>query len=135
MEPTGRRNRSTTPYDQLGGAEAVRALVTRFYDLVETMPEAEPLRIMHLRGHGLAHARQEQFAFMSGFLGGPHLYAEQHGHANVRQMHAHLVIDAEARDAWLACMLAALNELDVDGDLKSTLMLNFTRVATMLQNA
>ena len=62
-----------TPYDRIGGADGVRQLVKAFYDLVETEPEGAPLRVMHNQGNGLAHAREAQFMFLSGFLGGPQL--------------------------------------------------------------
>ena len=44
-----------TPYEQLGGADAVRALVDRFYDLMELEPRYADLRRTH--GPDLAHAR------------------------------------------------------------------------------
>lgn len=118
-----------SPYLQIGGAAAVEALVNRFYDLVEREPDAEPLRALHARGHGLAHARQAQFLFMTGFLGGPHLYREQNGHADVLQMHAHLPVDAAARDAWLSCMRKALAAERVEEELAERLMTSFTRIA------
>ena len=45
-------------------------LVETFYDLVETLPEGSNLRRLHGRGHGIDHARVEQFNFLSGFMGG-----------------------------------------------------------------
>lgn len=118
-----------SPYDQIGGAPAVEALVNRFYDLVESEPEAAPLRALHALGHGLAHAREAQFLFLSGFLGGPHLYREQNGHADVLQMHAHLAIDAPARDAWLACMQRAMQMEGLPAGVAERLMASFTRIA------
>ena len=35
-----------TPYDRLGGEPAVRALVDRFYDLIDALPEARTIRAM-----------------------------------------------------------------------------------------
>ncbi len=128
------RTSKQPPYQRLGGADGVRQLVECFYDLVETEAVAEPLRLMHLRGHGIAHSRIAQFEFMSGFLGGPRLYFENNRHADVRQMHAHLAIDAQARDAWIGCMKLALDQCRVEPDLADTLMGSFTRVAHMLQN-
>ena len=71
-------------YERVGGEEGVRRLVETFYDVVEYEPEGEALAILHLRGHGVAHSRIEQFNFLSGFFGGPHLYVEKYGHSNVR---------------------------------------------------
>jgi hemoglobin len=121
-------------YDQLGGEPALRTLVGTFYDIVEFEPEGRVLHVLHLRGHGVAHSRIEQLAFLSGFLGGPGLYVQKYGHSDVRQMHEHVEIDAEARDAWLACMSMAIDRVGLSADLKARLMTPFTRVATMLVN-
>ena len=123
-----------SPYLRLGGAPAVRALVETFYDLVEHEPVAEPLRQMHLRGHGIAHAREAQFLFLSQFFGGPRLFLEANRHANVREMHAHLAIDAAARDAWLVCMERALTDTATEPALAAELMTSFRRVAGLLTN-
>lgn len=118
-----------SPYQQIGGAPAVEALVNRFYDLVEFEPDAAPLRVLHASGHGFSHARQAQFLFLTGFLGGPHLYHEQNGHADVLQMHAHLNIQAPARDAWLSCMRKAMQLEGLPEDVANRLMVSFTRIA------
>lgn len=121
-----------TPYERIGGEAGVRELVRVFYDLVEAEPEGAPLRAMHAQGKGLDHAREAQFLFLSGFLGGPQLYAERFHHANVRQMHGHLAIgDAEAA-SWLACMEKAL-ERTAAGETRQLLMQAFTRVVNALQ--
>ena len=38
-----------TPYELLGGDVGVRRLVDRFYDLVDTAPEAATIRTLHAR--------------------------------------------------------------------------------------
>ena len=121
-----------SPYQRLGGEAGVRLLVNTFYDLVESRPEGQPLRVMHNEGSGLAHVRETQFMFLSGFLGGPQLYVEQFHHANVRQMHAHLAIGEAEAQSWLACMDMALQEV-ADEDTHRLLMTHFTRVANALK--
>ncbi len=121
-------------YDAAGGEEGVHRLVETFYDIVEQEPEGRPLHVLHMRGHGVAHSRIEQFNFLSGFFGGPGLYAERHGHANVRQMHAHVEINPEARDAWLTCMSMAIDRVGLPAETKAQMMAPFTRVAGMLVN-
>lgn len=122
-----------TPYERIGGEAGVRRLVESFYDLVETEPEGEPLRVMHNEGNGLAHARQAQFMFLSGFLGGPQLYVEQFRHSNVKQMHEHLAIgEVEAR-SWLSCMEKALART-TDEETAAVIMKTFARVAQALKN-
>ncbi|WP_409563165.1 group II truncated hemoglobin [Hyphomicrobium sp. MC8b] len=132
-DATSKRTLSSL-YDRIGGEGATRALVEAFYDIVETEPRAEILNILHLRGHGVAHSRIEQFRFLSGFLGGPRLYVERYGHSDVRKMHEHVEISAEARDTWLECMNMAIDKVGISSDAKSELMRHFTRVANMLVN-
>lgn len=128
-------NTNTSLFALMGGEEAVKRLVETFYDIVEYEPAGVALNILHLRGHGVAHSRLEQFNFLSGFLGGPKLYADKHGHSNVRKMHEHVVINAEARDAWLNCMQMAMDRMDITPDRKETIMTHFRVVAKQLQNA
>lgn len=120
-------------YDRVGGEDGVRRLVKIFYDIVETEPEGAPLRIMHNEGNGLAHAREAQFMFLSGFLGGPQLYVEQFRHSNVRKIHEHLLVGAVEAHSWLICMEKAL-EKTADEDTRRLLMQTFTRVAQALKN-
>jgi hemoglobin len=121
-------------YDLAGGEDGVRRLVETFYDIVETAPEGEPLHILHLRGHGVAHSRIEQFNFLSGFFGGPRLYLEKHGHSSVRTMHAHVEINPEARDAWITCMSMAIDKAGLPPETKAQMMEPFRRVAQLLVN-
>lgn len=131
-----RRDRDGSPllYDRVGGEEGIRKLVETFYDIIEFEPEGRVLHVLHMRGHGVAHSRIEQLNFLSGFLGGPRLYVEKYGHSDVRDMHLHVEIDAEARDAWLNCMSIAIDRVGLPADVKRDLMTNFTRVAFMLKN-
>lgn len=121
-------------YDRVGGEEGLRSLIETFYDIIEFEPEGRELHLLHLRGHGVAHSRIEQFNFLSGFLGGPRLYIEKYGHSNVREMHEHVEIDASARDQWLQCMSIAIDRVGLPTSVKEDLMANFTRVAFMLKN-
>ena len=85
----------------MGGEEALRQLITRFYDLMESLPEAQRIHRLHFRGHGLEHTRIAQMEFMSGFLGGRAYYRERHGHMDLRDIHAHIPIRAEDAEIWL----------------------------------
>ena len=123
-----------TPYQKIGGEDGVRRLVNMFYDIVETDPDGAPLVAMHNKGNGLAHARAAQFEFLSGFLGGPQLYVEHHGHSNVRKMHEHLEVRMIERDSWVSCMVKALDAQDLDAATRKMLMAHFARIADMLVN-
>jgi hemoglobin len=121
------------PYQMIGGEAGVEQLVKSFYDIVEKDPAGASLLAMHNHGHGLAHAREAQFEFLSGFLGGPKLYQERHRHSNVRLMHAHLSIGRAELDSWLICMEKALTAVNADPDTQHLLMSHFSRVAEALR--
>jgi hemoglobin len=125
---------SSSLYDLVGGEAGVLNLVKVFYDIVETEPFGHKLFLLHLRGNGLAHSRVEQFNFLSGFLGGPKLYVEKHGHSNVRTMHEHVEIDVESKDIWLNCMSMAIDKVGLEEATKNKLMRNFTAAAERLVN-
>ena len=55
-------------YNQIGGAENLRSLVNRFYDLMEASPEALHIRALHPAS--LDQSRLKLFMFLSGWSGG-----------------------------------------------------------------
>ena len=120
--------------DDIGGEQKLRDLVELFYDLVETLPEGSNLRRLHARGHGVAHARVEQFNFLSGFMGGRAYYQEKHGHMDVKLMHAHVPIRRADAENWLICMRTALAEEAHVGSHIDKLNAAFERVAMVLIN-
>ena len=120
--------------DQLGGEPALRVLVNHFYDLIETDPRGENLMRLHFRGHGLAHVREEQFAFLSGFLGGRRYYEEKYGNMEVRLMHAHVPIAPADAESWLALMDQAIADMGHSGAHVDKMRLAFRRVALILVN-
>ncbi len=121
-----------TPYDLLGGAEGVRKLVDRFYDLMDNLPEAWEVRRLH--GENLDHARDKLFKFLSGWLGGPPLYVQEYGHPMLRRRHLPFPIGTRERDQWLLCMGQALDELGIDGPLRAHLDQAFFRTADHMRN-
>ena len=131
MQQAVKTNRQSI-YDQVGGAEGVEQLVNTFCDILETTEAGKPVYLLHLRGHGMAHARMEQFNFFSGMFGGPKLYAEKWGHSNVRQIHEHVEIGEAESQAWLTCMAMTLDKLSYPAQLKQILMQSFTDMASVL---
>ncbi|MDX9836488.1 MAG: hypothetical protein RBT39_02865 [Azoarcus sp.] len=75
-----------TPCEALGGAPALQRLVTRFYALMDTLPEAFAVRQFH--PESLAGSAQTLFEFVSGWFGGPSLYITKKGHPRLRMRHA-----------------------------------------------
>ena len=124
-----------TIFDRIGGEAKVMELVNRFYDLLESLPQGTEIADMHRKGHGLAHVRPAQFDFLCGFFGGRRYYAEQHGHMNLREIHAHLEIRRLDAENWLAVMDMALTDTTVEEPMKAQIMATFRRAALMLVNA
>lgn len=121
-----------TAYALLGGAEAVQALVTRFYDLMDLEPAYRHLRGLH--GSTLDGAREKLFLFLSGWLGGPDLYVERHGHPRLRARHLPFPIGTRERDDWLACMRQAMDELNVAPALRARMEQAFVKTADWMRN-
>jgi len=128
----GARRTEDTPYAQLGGDQAVRALVDRFYDLMALESDYARLRAVH--GHDLARARERLYWFLSGWLGGPSLYVQRLGHPRLRARHMPFAIGSVERDQWLACMNQAMVEQGVPESLRSKLAAAFFQTADWMRN-
>ena len=66
-----------TPFEWIGGEANVKALVERFYDLMDLDESYSALRAAH--PGPLDNARQKTFWFLCGWLGGPQYYTEKFG--------------------------------------------------------
>jgi hemoglobin len=119
-------------YELLGGEAGVRKLVDRFYDLMESSPEAARVRAIH--PPDLTNSRDKLFMFLSGWSGGPALYVQKFGHPRLRQRHMPFPIGREERDEWLWCMDKALREGKFDGELIDYLKGRFIEIANSMQN-
>ncbi len=129
MEPP---TKPSTPFDWIGGEPRVRALVDRFYDLMDIEPGYRELRAAH--GSLLDDARDKLFWFLCGWLGGPSYYEERFGHPRLRMRHMPFAIGILERDQWLACMDQAMGETGVPEDLRARLRESFFRTADWMRN-
>ena len=123
---------ATSPYQALGGEPAVRHLVDRFYDLMDLEPQYAGVRALH--PGSLDASRDKLHWFLSGWLGGPNLYAERIGHPMLRARHLPYAIGVAERDQWLACMLQAMHEQGVDETLAQRLAESFFGTADWMRN-
>jgi len=121
-----------TPYEWIGGEQKVRALVERFYDLMDLETGYAALRAAH--GSTLEQARQRLFWFLSGWLGGPQHYTDRFGHPRLRMRHMPFSIGIQERDQWLACMDQAMGEVGVDEQLRARLRDSFFQTADWMRN-
>ena len=122
-----------TPYEALGGAAGRRRLTDAFYDRMDRDPAFEALRLMHAAD--LGPMRERLADWMSGWTGGPAVYAQNHpGRPCIVSAHAPFRIDAAVADQWLACMRAALDAVSVSAQWRGPLDDAFARMCTGLQN-
>jgi hemoglobin len=121
-----------TPYEWIGGEEKVKAMVERFYDLMDLEPAYADLRAVH--GSDLSKARQHLFWFLCGWLGGPQHYTDRFGHPRLRMRHMPFSIGLKERDQWLACMDQAMAETGVPEDLRARLRDSFFQTADWMRN-
>ena len=122
---------TVAPYDLIGGDQAVRMMVDRFYDLMDEKEEVQALRKMHAKS--LRVSREKLYLFLSGWMGGPQLYVEKYGHPMLRRRHLPFAIDTSQRDQWLLCMNQTLDE-QVEEPLRQQLKNSFAKVADHMIN-
>ncbi len=108
-----------TPFARLGGEPGVRALVDRFYDLMDLEPAYAGIRRLH--PSTLEGSRDKLFWFLCGWLGGPSHYVDRFGHPRLRARHLPYAIGIAERDQWMACMIEALREEAVEASLAKRL--------------
>lgn len=119
-------------YELLGGEQGVRSLVNRFYDLMDSAPEAQNIRGLHAKS--LNQSREKLFLFLSGWSGGPQLYIQRFGHPRLRMRHMPFSIGTVERDEWLWCMNKALDESGLDPHVVEYLKNHFAQAADFLRN-
>jgi hemoglobin len=121
-----------THYDLIGGEEAVRKLVHRFYKIMDEAPEAWEVRKLH--PEDLQGSEDKLFKFLSGWLGGPQLFVQEFGHPMLRRRHLPFAIGERERDQWMFCMKQALAEMELDPLLNDQLVASLYKVADHMRN-
>jgi hemoglobin len=119
-------------YLRLGGEQAIHALVDRFYELMDQLPEAWTVRCMH--PESLVGSADSLFKFLSGWFGGPPLYINERGHPRLRMRHAPYAIGFVERDEWMLCMRQALAEQVRDPALHASVLRTFADMADHMIN-
>ena len=130
--PASQDPQAASAYDWVGGEAAVRALVDRFYDLMDLEPVYAELRTLHPTT--LEGSRDKLFWFLCGWLGGPNHYIDRFGHPMLRARHLPFAIGIKERDQWLACMDQAMHEVKLDPALITRLREAFFGTADWMRN-
>jgi hemoglobin len=125
-----------TFFELLGGNEQgmtmVRAIVERFYDIMDSDPRASDIRAMHAAD--LTEAREKLFMFLTGWTGGPQLYIDRYGHPFLRAKHMPFAVDESARDQWMYCMIKAMHEVGIEEPVLTKLAEALYGVADFMRN-
>lgn len=122
----------TTAFVRIGGQPAIDALVDAFYRRMDTLPEAKTIRDMH--AGDLGSVAEVLKRYLGEWMGGPKLYSEERGHPRLRMRHMRFAIGPAERDAWMACMTGALEEVVDDADLRVQLAQSFYKLADWVRN-
>ena len=125
-------NPTPTPYQRIGGEAGVRALVQRFYVLMDTLPEAYGIRKLH--ASDLSGAEEKLFMYLTGWLGGPQLYVEKYGHPMLRARHLPFPIGIDEAAQWMLCMREAMKDCVADDALRASLDKALTDLALHMRN-
>ncbi len=99
---------------------------------MDSAPEATNVRALHATS--LKASREKLYMFMTGWLGGPQLYVEKHGHPRLRQRHFPFEIASRERDEWLWCMDRAMDEQPMPAELHVMLKEKLHALADHMRN-
>ena len=102
----------TTPYEDIG-AEKLSELLHAFYARVAKHPLLIPIF-----PEDLTETIRKQIQFQTQYLGGPNLYTEEHGHPMMRARHIPFKITPDRAQAWLECMIGAMDEVGLEGKFR-----------------
>ena len=121
-------------YDEVGGAETFRTIVSTFYQLVR---DDEILRPLY-PDDDLDGAEERLRMFLEQYWGGPRTYSDQRGHPRLRMRHAPFRVGPFERDAWLRCMHTAVAQIDsqtLDDAHRRALLEYFQMAAESMMNS
>lgn len=121
-----------TPFERLGGEAAIRRIVERFYDVMETDPAAAKIRAMHAAD--LSVMRSKLADWMIGALGGPPLYAQRPDRGCMGSVHKAYPIGEADVEEWMYCLRKAWAVENVDPALRELLDAPFKDMAMMLRS-
>jgi len=107
-------------YTMAGGLSGITKLVNEFYNNMDVFSRSKKIRRMH--ANNLSESRKKLAYFLSGWLGGPKLYAESYGSINIPLAHKHLSVGIEESEAWLFCMQEAIEKQPFEEAFKIYLM-------------
>ena len=121
-----------TAYARIGGEDGVRRLTSRFYALMDELPEAGACRRIH--PPSLVKSEQKLFEYLSGWLGGPPLFSDKHGPPMLRRRHLPAKIGTEEAVGWLLCFHQAWAETVDDPELGAVILPRIDALGQHMRN-
>ncbi|GAA4882361.1 group II truncated hemoglobin [Ferrimonas pelagia] len=121
-----------SPYEALGSESGVRALVDRFYDVMDGDPSVATIRAMH--GDSLEGIRTGLTLYLTEWLGGPKVFSQRSGGMCLTDAHRGFALNEQARDEWLYCMEQALADTALGTAERDQLKAAFYRIADFMRN-
>ncbi|MDA9498503.1 group II truncated hemoglobin [Bradyrhizobium sp. CCBAU 11357] len=119
-------------FERIGGRATIGALVDRFYDRMDSLPEAKIIRAMH--ADDLSLIRDVLKRYLTEWTGGPRLYTPEKGHPRLRQRHFGFSIGDAERDAWMLCMRGAMEQTITDAAARQDLDKALSSLADWMRN-
>lgn len=116
------------PFDAIGEQQLHR-LIDVFYRRVSKHPDLTPIF-----PEDLTETVRKQKQFLTQFLGGPPLYTNEHGHPMLRARHMPFEITPKREQAWLSCMKAAMEEVNLQSDIREYLYARLSVTAQHMIN-
>ena len=120
-----------TPY-QILGKEGIRQLADAFYEVMDELPEAQTIRAMH--AENLDSIKDKLYEYLTGWMGGPPLYAAKYGSVCLTDPHKPYAIGPDERDQWVTCMEKALERIGASDELKQMLKGPIFQIADAVKN-
>lgn len=116
-------------FEEIGGYETIERLVTAFYNRVSQHPVLIPLF-----PNDFTEIARKQKNFLTQFLGGPPLYTEEFGHPMLRKRHLRFSIGEKERNAWLECMVGAIEESNLQDPWRAIIFQRLSLTAHHMMN-
>jgi len=116
-------------YEAAGGEPVFRRLVDIFYAKVE-----QDALLRSVFPPDVSAGKRRQYLFLMQYWGGPQQYSAERGHPRLRMRHAPFAITPAARDAWVGCMLEAIDETGIAEPARTLMRDYFDRAATFMIN-
>ncbi|MFP5395591.1 MAG: group II truncated hemoglobin [Alphaproteobacteria bacterium] len=124
----------TSPFERIGGHQAMRAITERFYDLMDQEPGYAELRAIH--AEDLTPMREALPLFLAGWAGGPRDWFERNPGKCMMSMHAPFPITRQTAEQWADAMTRAIAETELaDREVAEAMSDVLTRMAKGMARA